>query len=288
MCCGVCKLSDWPLTYHPHRDLVQTKTGAGLTAEYIRFLKGIGQGHEVASPGTTTPVAPSLLPPPDAVPRPTLPVTVDHISAAFSMAQSMLSTDAEPTSLLKVEVQLPAALALLHLQWRRAWAETLRLKGLLALREQLLEGRKRWLKAYFGPLTFNGSVQLLSADAARDSHLAADLLALANIDPRQQLSPIMQADASDERMGHPTAEITLPEFANIVCALVRYEASSCFHTQWTLVTSPSLAATLASPAVGGPIKNTFAFQAAAATVPPTALAPAPRAHPDLPPPAERS
>lgn len=237
--------------------LSERSTSPSFSAFQVAKQVGISHGSATSTVG--------MLPLPDAMHWPERPMTLKRVQCAFTLAHEMMpslssgrsaraSTEAAMSAAPSIDVkaELPTVLTLLGLQWRPNWADTLRRSGVAALREVLLEARKRWLKLYFGAedFSFSGSAQLLTAQYSKEAYASHDLVEHAQLDVRQQLSPLLSTDDDDTRTGQPMDELQLPELCHIVCMLLQFEAFAVYTAQWSVACSTSTASLLASPGPG--------------------------------------
>lgn len=231
----------------------ERSTSPSFSAFQVAKQVGISHGSATSTVG--------MLPLPDAMHWPERPMTLPHVNRAFDLVRQMMpsaaasgkpSASAAASASIDVKTELPTVLTLLGLQWRPNWADTLRRSGVSALREVLLEARKRWLKLYFGAedFSFSGSAQLLTAQYSKEAYAAQDLVEHAQMDVRQQLSPLLRTDEEDTRTGQPMDALQLPELCHIVCMLLQFEAFAVYTAQWSVACSTSTASLLASPGPG--------------------------------------
>ncbi len=224
----------------------ERSTSPSFSASQVAKQVGISHGSATSTVG--------MLPLPDAMHWPERPMSLSRVERAFQLVRGMVPSAAEsagPPS-IDVKTELPTVLTLLGLQWRPNWADTLRRSGVAALREVLLEARKRWLKLYFGAedFSFSGSAQLLTAQYSKEAYAAPDLYEHSQLDVRQQLSPLLSTDDDDQRTGQPMDAVQLPELCHIVCMLLQFEALAVYTAQWSVACSTSTASLLASPGPG--------------------------------------
>lgn len=198
-------------------------------------------------------------------------MTKPRVEAAFATTVALSAEEGEPTEYMHMGTQLPYGLALLGLQWRPRWAKALVDGGLFALREKVIEERKRWLRIFFGNTSINGFLQLLEGTCIASAHLSKQLVAFAEVEERDVVSPLGQAtEAVTDKHG----SLSPKGFASIVCILVRLQAFSKFQPQWDLTSRPAVASQLTSPVqriFGARSPPHFSFASAAAEGSPVGL-----------------